>query len=460
MEIQLPQPTQGKSFVDQFRDSAPYINAFRGRTFVIVFGGEAVLDDQFPSLIHDFVLLNSLGIRLVLVHGTRPQVEARLKKQGASLEYVNGLRVTDETALTCVKEAAGAVRVDIEALLSMGLANSPMAGARIRVVSGNSITAKPLGIHGGIDFQHTGEVRRIDAQAIKLQLDQDALVLLSPLGYSPTGEVFNLSAEDVATSAAIALKADKVLYLTEDSDLRDSRKRLTRELSLEQAQKLLASRRRLSANMERILKSSINLCLNGVNRVHIINRLTDGALLQELFTRDGIGTLINADRYERTRQATIDDVPGILELITPLEESDVLVRRSREQLEMEIDHFAIMERDGMIIACAAVHPFFANKKVVSKEAGNKKPKEQMAELSCLAVHPDYQDVGRGNALLKYIEQYALEQNMQKLFALTTKSSHWFVERGFKKADIKTLPMKRKALYNYKRNSKVFIKPLS
>ena len=446
--------SQGKSFVSLFRDSAPYINAFRGRTFVIVFGGEAVLDDQFPSLIHDFVLLNSLGIRLVLVHGTRPQVEARLKKLGGSPEYVNGLRVTDETALTCVKEAAGAVRVDIEALLSMGLANSPMAGARIRVASGNVITAKPLGIHDGVDFQHTGEVRRIDAEAIKLQLDQNALVLLSPLGYSPTGEIFNLSAEDVATSAAIALKADKVLYLTEGSgsDLRDSRKRLTRELTLEQSQKLLASRRRLPENMERILKSSINLCLNGVNRVHIINRQIDGALLQELFTRDGVGTLINADRYERTRQATIDDIPGILELITPLEQADVLVRRSREHLEMEIDHFAIMERDGMVIACAAVHPFFNDKKVNDKD--------KMAELACLAVHPEYRGIGRGNALLKYIEQHAIEQGMQKLFAFSTKSSHWFVERGFKKADIKTLPMKRKALYNYKRNSKVFIKPLA
>jgi len=292
----LAKSDQGKSFVNLFRDSAPYINAFRGRTFVIVFGGEAVLDDQFASLVHDFVLLNSLGIRLVLVHGTRPQVEARLKKQGASLEYVNGLRVTDEAALACVKEAAGTVRVDIEALLSMGLANSPMAGARIRVASGNVVTAKPLGIHDGVDFQHTGEVRRIDAEAIKLQLDQNALVLLSPLGYSPTGEIFNLSAEDVATSTAIALKADKVLYLNEDSGLQDSRKRLTRELSLEQAQKVLDSRRRLPEGMERILKSSINLCLNGVSRVHIINRKIDGALLQELFTRDGVGTLINADR--------------------------------------------------------------------------------------------------------------------------------------------------------------------
>lgn len=437
-------PSRDKSFVSQFRDSAPYINAFRGKTFVVVFGGEALLDDQFANLIHDFVLLNSLGIRLVLVHGTRPQVEKRLKSQGVAMEYVNGIRVTDDKALASVKEAAGAVRVEIEALLSMGLTNSPMEGAHIRVASGNVVTAKPLGIHDGVDFQHTGEVRRIDAEAIKYQLDQGALVLLSPLGYSPTGEIFNLTAEDVATSAAIALKADKVIYLAEGPGLRDSRKRLTHELSVEEAQKILSSRRQLPDDMRIILQSSVNLCLNGIRRVHILNRQTDGVLLQELFTRDGVGTLINADRYERTRQATIDDVAGILELITPLEDSDILVRRSREHLEMEINHFTVMERDGMIVACTALYPFI---------------KQHMAELACLAVHPDYRDEGRGGVLLKHIEKYALEHDIHQLFALSTKTAHWFIERGFKKADIKSLPMKRKALYNYRRNSKVFVKSL-
>jgi amino-acid N-acetyltransferase len=436
-------PTE-KSFVHWFRDSAPYINAFRGRTFVVVFGGEAVQDHHFSNLIHDIVLLNSLGIRLVLVHGTRPQVEERLKREGISLEYVNGLRVTDEAAMPWVKEAAGSVRVEIEALLSMGLTNSPMEGARIRVASGNVVIAKPLGIHEGVDFQHTGEVRRIDADAIRYQLDQGAIVLLSPLGYSPTGEVFNLSAEDVATSAAIALKADKVLYLAEGSKIKNALKRINRDLSVEAAQNILTTRKQLSEDLRNILHSAVNLCLNGIKRVHILDRSIDGSLLQELFTRDGIGTLINADRYERTRQATIDDVAGILELIAPLEDSDVLVRRSRERLEIEINHFTVMERDGMIIACAALYPF---------------SKKHMAELACMAVHPDYQNAGRGNSLLKYIEQFALENNVQKLFALSTKTAHWFLERGFKKADISALPMKKKALYNYRRNSKVFIKSL-
>ena len=439
----MTSPTE-KSFVHWFRDSAPYINAFRGRTFVVVFGGEAVQDPHFSNLIHDIVLLNSLGIRLVLVHGTRPQVEARLKREGISLEYVNGLRVTDEAAMPWVKEAAGSVRVEIEALLSMGLTNSPMEGARIRVASGNVVMAKPLGIHEGVDFQHTGEVRRIDADAIRYQLDQGAIVLLSPLGYSPTGEVFNLSSEDVATSAAIALKADKVLYLAEGSKIKNALKRINRDLSVEAAQNILTSRKQLSEDLRNILHSAVNLCLNGIKRVHILDRSIDGSLLQELFTRDGIGTLINADRYERTRQATIDDVAGILELIAPLEDSDVLVRRSRERLEMEINHFTVMERDGMIIACAALYPF---------------SKKHMAELACMAVHPDYQNAGRGDSLLKYIEQVALENHVQKLFALSTKTAHWFLERGFKKADISALPMKKKALYNYRRNSKVFIKSL-
>lgn len=429
-------------FVTWFRNAAPYINAFRGRTFVVVFGGEAVVDEHFAGLIHDFALLNSLGIRLVLVHGSRPQVEARLNAQAHKTTFHRGLRITDDVALASVKEAVGTMRVEIEALLSMGLAHSPMAGARIRVASGNVVTARPLGVHEGVDYLHTGEVRRIDAEAIHRQLDQNAVVLLSPLGYSPTGEVFNLSAEDVATSAAIALHADKVIYLAEGPGLRDARKRLTRELTFSAAQQLLDSRRKLPDDIQRILRSAVNLCLNGIPRVHILNRQIDGALLQELFTRDGVGTLISADVYEGTRQATIDDVAGILELITPLEQADVLVRRSREHLEMEIAHFTVVERDGMVIACAALNPFAENK---------------MGELACLAVHPDYQGAARGNALLQFVERLAKEKALTQLFVLSTKTSHWFLERGFKKAEIKTLPMKRQALYNYRRNSKVFVK---
>ena len=440
----MTKTTQNQGFVQQFRGSAPYINAFRGRTFVIVFNGEALQSEQLPSLVHDFALLHSLGVRLVLVHGARPQIEQRMQQIGHSPQYHNNLRITDSTALQCMKEAVGTLRMELEAMLSMGLANSPMAGARLRVACGNFVTAKPFGVHDGVDFLHTGEVRRVDTRAITRQLEDGAIVLLSPCGYSPTGEIFNLSAEDVATAAAAELAADKLIYLMEHKPLKDARQQLIRELSVEQAAAVLKGKRKLPEDVQRILHSAVQVCARGVRRVHLLERKVDGALLQELFTRDGIGTLISADLYEGIRNAAIEDVAGILELIAPLEQDGTLVRRSRELLEMEIRNFIVVERDGMIIACAALYPFIES---------------HAAELACLAVHPHYRGSGRGNALLEHIEGKLKQLGIKHLFALSTRTMHWFQERGFAKADIKALPVQRKAMYNYQRQSKVFIKPL-
>lgn len=431
------------SFVTGFRHSAPYIHAHRGRTFVIGFSGEAITDANFAGLIHDFALLQSLGIRLVLVHGARPQIEQRLKERGAEIRYANGLRVTDDAALICVKEAVGTVRVDLEALLSMGVSNTPMSGARIRVASGNFVTAKPVGVREGIDYCHTGEVRRIDGAAIRQQLEDQRIVLLSPIGYSPTGEVFNLSAEEVAMHAAIELRADKLILLIDGAGLAQGRKPI-RQLSPNDAERLLNSKRTLSEDLTRHLASATQAAKRGVRRAHLVARATDGALLQELFTRDGVGTLITTDVYEGLRQANIDDVGGILELIEPLEAEGVLVRRSRELLEMEISQFLVVERDGMITACAGLYPY---------------PEEAVAELACLAVHPDYRGAGRGDSLLTALEHKALEKGVHHLFVLTTRTAHWFRERGFEPAEVEDLPVKRRSLYNYQRKSKVFIKAL-
>ena len=432
-------------FVRWFRNSSPYINAFRNRTFVVSFGGEMLADAQFANLVHDLVLLNSLGVRLVLVHGTRPQIEQCLQQRKADFQYVNGLRITDDEALNCVKQAAGGVRVDIEALLSMGLANSPMSGAAIRVVSGNFVTAQPLGVRHGVDYCHTGEVRRIDSQAIHRHLDEGALVLLSPIGYSPTGEIFNLTAHDVATATAIQLEADKLIYLVDGKGVTDNRQRLLRELTLEQAETLLTGKHKLNEDTAVSLASAISACQQDVPRVHILSRQVDGALLLELFSRDGCGSLVMQDQFEDTRQARLNDIGGILELIAPLEQDEILVRRSRERLEMEIDHFTVVERDGMIVACAAHYPFVT---------------EKVSELACLAVHPEYRNQGRGDALLKYIERHSRQLGIQQLFVLTTRTAHWFRERGFKPDNLEKLPVKRRELYNYQRNSKVFIKDIS
>jgi len=431
-------------FVDWFRSSSPYIHAHRGRTFVIVFGGEAVADGSFPNLIHDIALLHGLGIKLVLVHGARPQIEQRLKAQNARMQYINGLRVTDDAALACVKQAAGTVRVEIEALLSMGLANSPMAGARIKVVSGNFVTARPLGVREGVDYCHTGEVRRIDADAIRQQLEQGAIALVPPLGYSPTGEVFNLGAADLGAAIATALGADKLITLMEGRGLVDSQNQLIPHIIAREAEAMLTRRKMLPEDMVQQLRAAINACRRGVKRIHLLGRALDGVLLRELFTRDGAGTLITAEPYEDLRTARIDDVGGILELLAPLEEAGMLVRRSRDLLETEIDRFTVVERDGMVIACTALYPY---------------EKESLAELACLAVHPDYQNNGRGETLLQQIENRARALGITGLFVLTTQAMHWFLERGFAALPLQKLPIKKRQLYNYRRNAKVFFKKL-
>ncbi|MCU7923530.1 MAG: amino-acid N-acetyltransferase [Candidatus Thiodiazotropha sp. (ex Dulcina madagascariensis)] len=432
------------SFVDWFRGSSPYIHAHRGCTFVIAFGGEAVTDERFANLVHDIALLHGLGIRLVLVHGARPQIEDRLQTRGVETLFVNGLRITDDAALRCVKEAAGSARVEIEALLSMGLANSPMAGARIRAASGNFVTARPIGVRDGIDYCHTGEVRRVDAVGLEQRLEAGAIAIIPPLGYSPTGEVFNLSAADVAASVAIALGAEKLICLVEAKGLTDSRKRLIPNIVPKEVDALLSRRKQLPTDLVQHLRAAVSACRSGVRRIHLIDRQLDGALLKELFTRDGIGTLITAEPYEETRTARIDDVGGLLGLIEPLEEKGVLVRRSRELLETEINCFTLMERDGMAIACAALYPY---------------PRESMAELACVVVHPDYRGDDRGDRLLTHMESLARQQGIHRLFILTTQTAHWFRERGFVQTGLKDLPMRKRELYNYRRNAKVFIKPL-
>jgi len=430
-------------FVDWFRQSSPYIHAHRGRTFVLSFGGEAVASDDFPNLVHDVALLHGLGIRLVLVHGARPQIEERLQLRGADMQLADGLRVTDDAALACVKDAAGVVRVELEALLSMGLANSPMAGARIRVASGNFVTARPLGVIDGVDYRHTGEVRRVDSEGLKQRLDSGAIALVPPLGYSPTGEVFNLAAPDVAGAVAVALGADKLIFLGEHK-LTAARGRLITSMVPREVDQLIVRRKTMPDEQCRALRNAAASCRAGVKRVHLLDRRIDGGLLTELFTRDGAGTLVTAEPYEHTRTATIDDVGGILELIAPMEQAGVLVPRPREVLETEIDRFTVMERDGTVVGCAALYPF---------------EKEGLGELACVAVHPGYRNSGRGDALLAHMEQQAKAAGLNGLFVLTTRTAHWFRERGFAPASVDTLPGRRRDMYNWRRGSKVFIKTL-
>ncbi|MBA4290713.1 MAG: amino-acid N-acetyltransferase [Pseudomonas sp.] len=428
--------------VNWLRHASPYINAHRDCTFVVMLPGEGVDHPNFGNIVHDLVLLHSLGVRLVLVHGSRPQIEARLASNGLTPRYHRSLRITDSPTLECVIDAVGHLRIAIEARLSMDMARSPMQGSRLRVTSGNFVTARPIGVVDGVDYHHTGEVRRIDRKGINRQLDERSIVLLSPLGYSPTGEIFNLACEDVATRAAIDLDADKLLLFGAECGLLDADGKLVREL---RPQQVPAHLQRLGNSYQgELLDAAAEACKAGVRRSHIVSYGEDGALLSELFTRTGNGTLVAQEQFESLREATIDDVGGLIELITPLEDQGILVRRSREVLEREIEQFSIVEREGLIIACAALY------QIADSDFG---------ELACLAVNPAYRHGGRGDELLERIEERARAQGLKTLFVLTTRTAHWFRERGFTPSSVDRLPAARASLYNYQRNSQVFEKAL-
>lgn len=428
--------------VDGFRHSAPYVNAHRGKTFVVMLGGEALAQNQFRGILNDVALLHSLGIKVVLVYGARPQIDAALAANGIEPTYHEGVRITDEDSLKVIKQVAGALQFDITARLSMSLSNTPMQGAQINLVSGNFVIAQPLGVDNGVDFCLSGKVRRIDTQGLKRQLDNHCIVLMGPIAASVTGESFNLTAEEIATQVAIKLKADKMIGFSSQNGILDRNGDVIAELMPNDAQNILnklAEQGSACVGTMAFLKASIDACRNGVPRCHLVSYLDDGALLQELFSREGIGTQIVTESAERLRRASISDIGGILNLIRPLEEQGILVRRSREQLEIEIEQFMLIERDGLVIGCAALYPF---------------EEDNAGEFACLVVHPDYRDADRGSLLLKNIIGQARHRGYSRLFALTTRSIHWFLEHGFVIEDVDALPQKKKQLYNYQRRSKI------
>ncbi len=431
-----------QNYVKWFRNAAPYINAHRGKTVVLMFGGEAVLHPNFANIIHDISLLRSLGVKLVVVHGARPQIEERMAQRGINGHVENNIRITGANTLGAVKDATGSLRLHIEALLSTGLANSPMHGSQIRVSTGNFVIAKPMGVRDGIDYKYTGMVRRIDYDGINMQLDYGSIVLLSPIGYSPTGEVFNLALADVAAQTAIALKADKLIALTQEEGLLDKAGDLIKSCSVRRVKTLLDEKD--CHVRQRLLRAIIQSGENGVERCHCVSYQSETALLQELFTRDGAGTLIAKDHKEEISTATIDDVAGILELLAPLEAEGVLVKRSRELLEVEIDQFIVLKKEDVIIACAALYPY---------------SDAQTGEVACVAIHPDYRKGDRGGRLMAALEEEAKKQQLASIFVLTTVSGHWFQERGFIEQPMSKLPEGKQKMYNFQRKSKVFVKEI-
>ena len=441
------------TFVPWFRSVAPYIHKFRNQTFVVGIAGEAIAAGKLHHLAQDLAMIQSMGVKIVLVHGFRPQVNEQLKAKGHEPKYSHGMRITDEVALDCAQEAAGQLRYEIEAAFSQGLPNTPMAGSTVRVISGNFITARPVGIVDGVDFQHSGLVRKVDTAGIMRTLDFGALVLMSPFGFSPTGEAFNLTMEDLATSVAIALQADKLIFLTEIPGIRIDPARAASDDNPVDTELPLAAAEMLLRDSPNPLQPSdtafyvqhcVKACKAGVERSHILPFAVDGALLLEIYVHDGIGTMVVDEKLESLREATGDDVGGILQLIEPFEQDGTLVKRSRTEIERDAGHYTIIEHDGVIFACAALYPY---------------PEAKTAEMAALTVSPAVQGQGDGERVLKRIEQRAKAAGFESIFVLTTRAMHWFLKRGFVQAEPEWLPEARKRKYNWDRKSQVLMKKL-
>jgi amino-acid N-acetyltransferase len=431
-------------FVAWVRGAAPYIHAFRGKTFVVGFGGEVAAGPLAQSLAYDCNLLAALGIRLVLVHGARPQIDAEVARRGLESKFHNGLRITDTATMECVKVAMAVTRFELEALLSQGLPNTPMAGGYMRVTGGNFITARPVGVLDGVDYQYTGAVRKVIAEEINADLDQQNVVLITPLGMSPTGEIFNMAMEEVAEAVAIAVNAEKLIYLCDAPGLLDGDGKLIESVTADEAQQHVDANEGLTEDLHLYLPCAIRAVKNEVARCHLVDRDRDGALLLEFFTPAGVGTVVARDPLFRLREATHEDVGALVALISPLEADGALVRRGRELLEREIDRFTVVEYDNMLVGCAALYPF---------------SEDNAAELACLAVRPEYRRTGLGAQLMRRIERRACRDGLERLFVLTTRTAHWFRERGFSEIGPEALPEKKRELYNLQRRSKVFVKTL-
>ncbi|MBT3529475.1 MAG: amino-acid N-acetyltransferase [Gammaproteobacteria bacterium] len=432
--------------INWFRASTSYINAHRNKTFVVLLAGEALADNNLPNVVSDLTLLHSLGVKLVLVHGARPQISAALEKNGRKSKYHKNLRITEAECMDTVMGAVGAESSKLEALLSMGASNSSSHGIQPGLCRGNFVTAKPVGVHDGIDYQYTGNVRKIRVDAIEQQLDQNNIVLLSNLAFSLTGEVFNLTAEEIATEAAIALNAEKFILLVPEPGVIDDNGELVLSLSESDAASYAKKLSKLDEDavcISHALEACIRAYNNGVHRSHLVSFKENGALIRELFTREGNGSLISSDNFDNLRGANIEDVSGILNLIKPLEENGTLVERSRELLETEIENFKIVELEESIIACAALY-----------DHG-----DGFGEVACIAIDSQFQKNGYGDRLLASLETEAKNNGIDKLFVLTTVTAHWFLEKGFVESKISELPQQRQQLYNFQRKSKVLTKTI-
>jgi amino-acid N-acetyltransferase len=421
----------------QFREILRYVPRFRDRVFVIAVDGAVVEDDNFPNLVLDIALLRSLSIRVVLVHGAAHQISRYAAQTKVTPSDLSGTGITDRETLNVAITAANRVTHEI----LEGLSANDLRGAHP-----NAVVAHPAGILGGVDQLFTGKVERVDGALLQTLLEHDIVPVVPPIGIDGTGASFRLNSDAVAVEVAKALRAVKLIYLNTEGGVRDA-KGVIRQLTVAEADAFLKKHRaELPPESITKLTHAVRAAKEGVERIHIIDGREQEGLLGEVFSNEGIGTLIHANEYQAIRSAQKKDVRAVHALIQQGVENDELVKRTRAELEKMVGDYFVFEVDRTVVACAALHMY---------------PDQNMAEFASLFVDDRYTNQGIGAKLIHYAEDEARRRGVARLFCLSTQAVNYFSRLGYKPGTPDDLPPPRRDKYEqHKRKSQVLLKALA
>jgi amino-acid N-acetyltransferase len=424
--------------VSDLRGILQYVPRFREKIFVVAIDGDVIASQNFPNILLDLAVLRSLNIKVILVHGASEQIRKLAEDRGVALTNSDGIGVTDEATLKVSLEAATNVLNDI----MQGLTTTDL-----RAVYANAIIAHPAGILGGIDQAHTGRVERVDTKSLHLFLNDGIIPVIPPMGYDGEGRTFRVNSDSIALEVAAAMDAIKILFLTVPDGFTFGTD-LPRQLSMLEADDIVKKRRTsVPARLLSKIEHSARACRNGVARVHLLDGRIDEALLTEVFSTEGIGTMIYSNEYQQIRRVKKKDVRGVMSLIRQSVEDEELVKRTRADILAHLDDYYVLEIDRNLVGCVAVHLH---------------PEQQAAELACLYVAKAHESQGHGRKLIAYAEHQAAERGMRRIFALSTRTFNFFQKKGgYLEGTPDDLPPERRKKYDASaRNSKVMLKELA
>lgn len=414
-----------------------YIPRFREKTFVVAIDGAIVTDDNFPNLLLDLAVLRSLSIRIVLVHGAAEQIRALGAERGLQPSNLDGTGITDAETLQLALTAAN--RLTHEIL-------EGLAANDLRAVSTNAVIAHPLGIIGGVDHLFTGKVERVDVEFLQSLLTQGIVPVVPPLGFDGDGKTYRVNSDAIAAELAEQLKATKLIFVTGSEGIFRGGK-LLRQIAVADLKQLLAqSAADFSPDVVSKARFAASACDAGVPRVHVINGRVDEGLLAEVFSNEGVGTMVYANEYQQIRRALKKDIRSLLSLTKTSVANAELVKRTRSAIEKQIGDYYLFEIDRNPVACVALHVY---------------PEQSKGELAFLFVNPSHENQGIGRKLVQFVESKARELGLAELVTLSTQAFTWFQSKaGFAEGGADDLPPSRRERYDTSgRNSKVLVKKL-